>query len=200
MLDLGLVVADKNMDFALRGILMRHQALGIRQITWKTAVLPSHDGGVRSVGPDELNTFRHDRSHGIIMLDYEGSGADSDALALEAELDERVRRTWNDRAKAIVIEPELDIWLWGSNEAMRQVLDCEIPDVREWLHERGYTFGENDKPVRPKEAIQELLFEMKQPRSSVVYKELTSRLTLRRCKDPAFNRLKTTLQQWFPLA
>ena len=198
MLDLGLIVADKNMDFALRGILKRHKALGIRHpITFQTVPLPGRDGGVRTGGPEALDRLRGEVSHGIIMLDWEGSGADSKALDLEKELDHRLRQTWGNQAKAIVIEPELDVWIWGSSNAMNQSLNCEIPDIRVWLTERGYEFDRNEKPVRPKEAIESLLFELKEPRSSALYQEIISRISLARCVDPAFVRLKTTLRHWF---
>jgi hypothetical protein len=47
MKDLILVVADKNMHFALRGALNRPEALGIRPITVEFFVHPGRDGGVR---------------------------------------------------------------------------------------------------------------------------------------------------------
>jgi len=75
MLDLGLVVADKNMDFALRGILGRPPSLGIRPISYRTVLLPGRDGGVRTIGPEALARLRGEISHGIIMLDREGSSA-----------------------------------------------------------------------------------------------------------------------------
>ena len=197
MLDLGLVVADKNMDFALRGILARNESLEIRPITFQTVPLPGRDGGVRTGGPEALARDRGKVAHGIIMLDWEGSGADIDPLALEAELDNRLSETWGDRGKAIVIEPELDIWIWGSNNAMKQVLECQIPDLRAWLAGRGHRFDPNHKPNRPKEAIEDLLSELQVPRSSSLYQEITSKISLGRCVDPAFVRLKTTLQRWF---
>ena len=103
MLDLGLVVADKNMEFTVRGIFARPQALGIRKIDYRIVVHPWHDGGVRTDGPETLATLQGQVSHGIVMLDFEGSGADGDALSVEAELDDRLQMIWGDRAKAIVI-------------------------------------------------------------------------------------------------
>ena len=57
--------------------------------------------------------------HGLLVLDYEGSGTDlPDAQALETQLDVRLQGRWNDRAKTIVIEPELDVWVWGSDNTV----------------------------------------------------------------------------------
>lgn len=197
MLDLGLVVADKNMDFTLRGILARPEALGIRKIAYQIVVHPGHDGGVRTAGPETLATLQGKTNHGIVMLDLEGSGAEGDDYSVEAELDERLRAKWGHRAKAIVIKPELDAWVWGSDNAIRQVLDCSIIDIRGWLQSQGFEFSSDRKPARPKEAFQYLMDELKEPRSSANYKSITSKISLERCTDPAFLRFRTTLQSWF---
>ena len=139
MKDLALLVADKNMDFALRGILQRHESLGIRAVTYETQLHPGRDGGVRTSGPEILSLLRKQFSYGIIMLDWEGSGSDEDrASTLVNELDERLGQVWGDRAKAIVIEPELDAWVWGSDNVMAEVLGwSEDLPIREWLANKG---------------------------------------------------------------
>ena len=43
--DLIILVADKNMEFAVRGILTRLEALGIRDITYDLYVHPERDPG-----------------------------------------------------------------------------------------------------------------------------------------------------------
>ena len=123
MKDLVLLVADKNMDFALRGILARHKSLGIHVIAYEIEQHPGRDGGVRTTGPETLALLRDQFHHGLLLLDLEGSGADeADALSLEQGLNARLARTWGDRAKAIVIEPELDAWAWGSDNVMGVLL------------------------------------------------------------------------------
>lgn len=201
MKDLALLVADKNMDFAMRGILGHPERLGIRAVTPpKIIVHDRHDGGVRTTGPETLAAFRSEFGHGIVMLDLEGSGAGAmDAIDLENELDERLAKTWGDRAKSIVIVPELDVWAWGSDHAMAGVLGwSKDQKMRVWLGERGHAFYENQKPARPKDALTDLMFELREPRSSKLYQRLMERISLAKCVDPAFNRLKSALQTWFP--
>jgi hypothetical protein len=72
MKDLALLVADKNMDFAVRGILNRPRALGIRSVTYETRQHVNRDGGVRTSGPETLALLRQQFLHGIAMLDWEG--------------------------------------------------------------------------------------------------------------------------------
>ncbi len=63
MKDLILVVADKNMHFALRGALNRPEALGIRPITVEFLVHPGRDGGVRKGGAELLALKRSAASY-----------------------------------------------------------------------------------------------------------------------------------------
>ena len=46
MKDLALLVADKNMDFAMRGILNRARALGMRAVSYEIRQHVGRDGGV----------------------------------------------------------------------------------------------------------------------------------------------------------
>ena len=200
MKDLALIVADKNMDFALRGILSRIASLKIRSIEYETRVQVGRDGGVRTYGPDTLSLLHHRFYHGIIMFDWNGSGTEfENPSELEQDLDQRLEKTWGDRAKAIVIEPELDAWVWGSDNALREVLDWnEVPQIREWLETKGFVFHTHRKPIRPKNALNELMFKLKRPRSSALYEQVANKISLEKCVDPAFLRLKNTLQEWFP--
>ena len=200
MKDLVVLVADKNMEFAMRGILDRPKALGARPIDYKLIPHPQHDARVRTSGPEFLRGHNHQYWHGIIMLDWEGSGVDQDeSIELENELDARLGLLWGDRGKAIVIEPELDVWVWGSEKLMRQVLEWEQNiEIREWLAGQGHEFDRNGKPSRPKEALEDLMYKLGEPRSSMFYQKLTARQSLTKCVDPAFGRLRTTLRSWFP--
>ena len=116
MKDLMIVVADKNMEFALRGILGRANSLHIRPTDYEIEQYPGRDGGVRVSGPEFLAPSRDQFHHGIIMFDHDGCGAEGFLVEdLERELDVRLQPHWLDRAKSIVIQPEVDIWIWGSD-------------------------------------------------------------------------------------
>ena len=149
MVDLFLLVADKNAQFALRGALRRPKAFGVRKLDFECAVHSQRDGGVRKTGPDILRLTQRAASHAILMLDYEGSGAMCSATALEDALDERLAADWGTRAKAIVVEPELDVWMWGSDNVLETLLQWnQAAGLRPWLLERGFEFAENGKPTR----------------------------------------------------
>ncbi len=201
MKDLAVIVADKNMSFALRGLL-KHQAksLGIREIEFEIEPHPGHDGGVRSTGPATLARFHREFQHGIIMLDWEGCGTELAMPGLlEADLDARLHTTWGERARSIVVAPEIDAWMWGNDSLLKEILgwDRDQP-IRGWLRSRGFEFDDRGKPARPKEALGALMIALKRPRSSSIYESITARIGLRRCTDPAFGRLRATLRAWFP--
>ena len=200
MQDLVLLVADKNMHFALEGALQRPDALDIRPVEFKFDVHSGRDGGARKTGPQMLALRRRVFSHALLVLDFEGSGTKlADAGALEGELDDRLGKDWGTQDKAIVIEPELDIWMWGSDNLIETVIGRPSESgLRPWLRERGFEFDANDKPKRPKEALETVLLQTRQPRSSALYQSVASKISLRKCTDGAFQRLRHQLVTWFP--
>ncbi len=200
MQDLVLLVADKNAQFALRGALQRPQAMGIRRIEFDFRVHPGRDGGTRKTGPEILKLEKRRFRHAMLIRDFEGSGSEcTDAVSLEEHLDVRLNNTWHGCAKSIVIEPESDIWLWGSDNTMQQVLRWTAPiPIRTWLQNRGYNFNSEGKPERPKEAFEEVVRRCQLPRSSSLYEEITGKLSLKRCTDSAYHRLAAKLTEWFP--
>lgn len=200
MKDLVLLVADKNAQFALKGALGRPEALGIRPIEFEFRVHPGRDGGTRKTGPEVLALDRRRFQHGLLVLDFEGSGTDlPNAKALEAQLDGRLSAHWKEAAKSIVIEPELDVWVWGADNAVEAAIEWPVgKSVREWLRERGFAFEASGKPTRPKEALEAALRMPDLPRSSALYQTIAESIRLQRCGDEAFIRLRKKLIEWFP--
>lgn len=199
MKDLVIMVADKNMEFALKGALSRSIALGISDISYEFRVHMHRDGGVRTTGPDALALESRRFSHALLLLDFEGSGTHhDDPEDLEQELDDRLRNDWNNNAKSIVLYPEVDIWVWGADALLQEIYDWPLQiTIRQWLRDAGFEFDQNDKPKRPKEALEAIRKIHKQPRSSALYMNITERISLSRCRDTAFICLKNQLQAWF---
>ncbi len=200
MRDLVLLVADKNAQQLCDGAMSRPEAMGIRRVEWDIRVHVGRDGGVRKNGPAVLELERRFYSNALLLLDWEGCGAEvPEPAALERDLDERLQSVWGDRAKAIVVEPEIDIWAWGGDNAIAQVVGWrEAILIRAWLTGAGHGLSESGKPLRPKEALEAILRHLGLPRSSAVYRDLARRISLVRCSDPGFCRVRDVLRQWFP--
>lgn len=198
MKDLSILVADKTMEFMLRGGLERPQALGIRPITVDFRQHPNRDGGSRTTGARILALDHARFQHALLVLDHEGSGAHESAVDLEQRLDGELASVWGNRAKAIVIDPELDAWAWGADNMLAAVLAWPRSEgIREWLEGEGFIIHPSGKPQRPKEALEALFAECRLPRSAANYRKIAQRISLVRCEDGAFHRLSETLQRWF---
>ncbi len=181
------------------GALSRPPAMGIRPIRFKIWVHAGRDGGVRVSGAKMARTGKGQFDHALVIFDYEGCGDQAPVNEIERNIDSQLECDWEGNARAVVIAPEVDIWMWGNDNALGEVLRWqEGNSVREWLCERNWQFDANGKPLRPKEALEALRKHQREPRSSRFYEEIALKLSLRRCSDPAFIRLRDLLRAWFP--
>lgn len=107
MKDLVVLVADTNMQYALRGALARPEALGIRTVNFDFRTHMGRDGGARTTGAEMLALERRRFAYALLMFDLEGCGADPGQTAedLESALDEQLGVTWGAHAKSIAGGP-----------------------------------------------------------------------------------------------
>ena len=108
--DLIVLAADKDMAQTLRGILERPEALGIRKIDADVRVEEQHDPGCAQRGVTFLSIFSGQYRHGLLLFDHHGSWREKiRPLELQETLNRDFGRTgWENRARTIVIEPELE--------------------------------------------------------------------------------------------
>lgn len=199
--DLIVLVADRNMRAAVSGILIRPKALGIRQVTFDVLTHPQKDPGVLRHAHSFLRPFAGKHQHAVAMFDREGCGQERvNSIELEKEVESRLARNgWPANAAALVLDPELESWVWSDSPEVDTALGWvgRTPSLRQWLAERELLRENQAKPERPKEAMEAALRLVRKPRSSAIYHRLAEGVSLRRCSDPAFIKLKTTLQRWF---
>lgn len=200
--DLIFLVADKDIEATVNGLLRRPESLGIRRIHHQVYVHPHRDPGCRGQAHAFLRAFSNQYEHAIVMLDREGSGRESEeSTQIERNVEERLSRNgWDDRAATIALDPEVEIWVWSDSNEVDQVMGWtgRIPSLRDWLVEESYVDRASDKPSRPKEAFRGALKHVrKQPSSSLFFK-MAERVSVQRCNDRAFLKLKERLACWFP--
>ena len=203
MKDLVILVADKDLEFALKGLLARPEALGIRPVEKDIFIEPEHDPACALRGVDFLAKFSDQYRYGLLMFDHEGSGKEATPTqelqgGLNAEFDSSA---WGSgRARAIVLSPELETWIWSDSPHIEEVTGWRNrhPGLRHWLIWQDYLHGDEIKPSRPKEAFQAALREAKKPRSASLYEQIASMVSLSRCADTAFLELRRILSNWFP--
>lgn len=199
MQDLIVLVADKNMEMAVRGLLSRPEALGIRPVTFEIVCHSQRDPGVRRNASAFLQPYRSDSRYALVMFDRQGCGdEEKTAQQLEAAVQDQLDQSgWRDRSVVIVLDPELEVWVFTASSHVVKVLAGGDGDLWGQVVAR-YGGGVGRKPERPKEAVEEVLQRRGIPRSSALYYQLATRVSLKGCQDPAFHKFREALRRWFP--
>jgi hypothetical protein len=203
MKDLLVVAADKSMQQALKGLLARPQALGIREVEVDIYYHPQHDPACALRGVEFMSDWSDQYHHGLLMFDHEGSGREqTHPQELQKTLNEDFANSaWGERAKTVILCPELEVWVWSDSPHVSRVAGWGNGNrqLRSWLIEQEYLQEGESKPTRPKEAFQAALYESRTPRSSSLFLQLAENVSFERCSDTAFLEFKGILQKWFPL-
>lgn len=199
--DLAILVADKNMEATVVGLLTRAQSIGIRQISFDLSVHPEKDPGCLLRSHEFLRLFQKTCSYALVMFDLDGCGQSTATReSLEQDVENRLSKSgWSGRCAAIVLDPELEAWVWSDSPEVDRATGWtgRSPGLRGWLLDNGYLGQEGAKPNPPKEALESALRQVKKPRSSSIYGVLARSVGLGRCTDLAFAKFKSTLQNWF---
>lgn len=205
--DIVILVADKNTKFALIGLLSRNQSLKINPFTTDTVdifIHPEKDSGCLLHSHTFLRQFINRYAYSLVIFDRDGCGQEHlSRQQLEQNVESLLSQNgWEGRTSVIVIDPELEIWVWNESPHVDEILGWieRQPDLRTWLTQKGCLIDRKGKPNLPKEATEAALKEVRKPRSSSIYQQLAEKVSLKGCVDPAFSKLKKTLQNWFPLA
>jgi hypothetical protein len=198
--ELLVLCADRNIEFAVRGLLGRLAGVRLRAIRYDIYVHPERDPGCVNRSPEFLRPFAGSYSHALVLFDHAGSGREREAPeqveeSIEARLD---GQGWEGSA-AVAIAPELENWVWADSPHVPDVLGWKGPHgtLRQWLEARGFWPSGETKPTRPKEALEAVLRDRHKPRSSSIYLDLAGKVSLDRCTDRAFRKFRTTLLDWF---
>ena len=147
-------------------------------------------------------SFINDHECALVLFDKDGSGDEGvERLDIQIAVEEDLRRTgWEDRSKAIVIEPELETWVWSKSANVGRVLGWNegTSALRKWLCEHGLWPDGEAKPPDPKLALKRAMKEENCSPKAATFKELAKMVSLKMCEDPAFQEVRETLQGWFP--
>ena len=156
------------------------------------------DGWVRKYGVGTLRTQRHVYSHGLLIFDHQGCGDRRSGPEIEAELDDQLAANWGDQAKAIVIEPEVEAWLWGMTESLHAIPKLSGADLNQWLRSRHPW---PKKPVDPKDHLQALFRDYRAKYCGDNFRLVAQQASLndQHCLCRSYRRFVSILRTWFPL-
>ena len=199
--DLVVLVADADMAEAARGLPRRLESLGIGKLAWQVVTHAMHDPGCRVAAPVQQRSFQNDFKQAVVMFDHSGCGDPRPREVIQREVEDGLARNgWRNRAKAIVIEPELEAWVWSRSRHVPELLGWTAgdPTLRSWLEPNGLWRTGESKPIDPKGAMRRALRQMNLQPSARRFAELAGAVSLQRCSDPAFNEFARMLRKWFP--
>lgn len=209
MRDCLFLVADKNMEGMLKGFFSRssfHHALACGRFDFDTRqdLLVAHgqnDPGLFTRANEFLQPYASTHRHAIVIVDAEWDGSPG-GHAISQRLNEHlINAGWSDdRGCAVVIDPELENWVWQDSPHVCSALgfDDSYATLRSTLEAQGFWQASRAKPDRPKEAVEWVLRQAKKGRSSAIYQQLAARVTAQGCSDQAFHTLRNALLRWFP--
>ncbi len=190
-----MLVPDETVRKVIEALLERPQSLGISSVPQdqrKIIIDRQRDPGVYSRAHNFLRSNIQSYQYALVVFDREGCGQENRAAEeLQQEVKDRLEQNgWKGRCEIVVIDPELEVWVWTRSRHVADVLRITPEELDELLSE--------GKPVRPKETLEEILQRNRIPRSSDLYERLARQVSLRGCTDPAFQLLCETLRRWFP--
>jgi len=195
-------VADKNMEFGVRGLLSRPKALRVKEIDAEILVHPRRDPGCVHGAHDLLRPFANDYEHALVMFDRHGSGREAQSPdVLRGEVRGRLAAAgWGNRAEVILLDPELEVWVFSPSPHVEGCLGWNQGrgSLRGWARKQNLWPDGQQKPGDPRGTLDRILRHLGRPRSSALYKCIARRVSLQRCSDPAFATLSGTLSRWFP--
>ena len=199
--DLYVLVADLDMLQTMEKLLNRNAKLGIRPIKFAVAKHLYRDPGCRTNASQYLQGHIRDYQYALVMFDREGCGdyASREEIQHEVERD-LANNGWGGRSKAVVIDPELEIWVWTGSNHVPRILGWEggYEKLKAWLADEELWPSNCAKPPDPKKAMRAALRKGRRSVSAKLFGQLAKSTTLRHCQDSAFKELRDTLQLWFP--
>ena len=204
--DLFVLVADSQLQRTI-ATLLEHRllALEIGDISFEVQRHPGRDPGCRIDADSFLRHIQDNYRKVMVVFDFEGCGAsNTTAGELEGQLEQQIENAgWElDRVAVIVIEPELEAWLFGGTFShLEQAIGWSHPQpIQHWLVSGDHLSSGLVKPADPKAAMEALLLQAGRPRSSKLYADMAEKMSLVRCRDRAFQKFRATLQHWFPVS
>ena len=208
MRPLVFLVADKNMEFVLRGFFFGrqqwHRILGCALFDFKendiVRAVGQNDPGLFARASELLLPIRNRYRHAVVMIDADWGGSPGSAKIQKKMEDHFSNAGWHSENSLVLVhEPEIENWIWSDSPHTSSAMGWENwEQLREALETNQWLEPGSMKPSRPKEAAEWALRKKRIPRSSALYKKITAHISVNRCQDRAFRTLRETLKRWFP--
>jgi hypothetical protein len=223
--DIVWLIADLECRTALTGFLDRetfHLSLGCGEFLWDANqdVLRDEKGKDCGVWKNAHVLLRGKRTtyhHAIVLVDNAFGGSPG-PQRVEADILGNLQTVGWPRSdvEVIVLDPELEIWIWQRNPNVEQAFDYTgPPSLWNLLAERAVSPEhrlvnadpdrgllpawplEAAKPGDPKAVVEAVRDLCNSDPPSAIFNAITARVSVKGV-DPAFLKLRGTLRKWFP--
>ncbi len=202
---LVVLVPDADIEQSMKGLLTRTDSLKIAPVDFEVTRHVNRDNGCRSAAPAHLRPYLNTHRYALVVFDRHGCGSPGSRLEIQRDVEVDLKRNgWNERSKAIVIDPEIEAWIWSDSPAVARALGwgSDFPALRNWLASRSLWTSNRRKPQDPKSAMRKAMEEAgltkRVRRSPTKFHDLATSVDFSRCDDRAFVELLRTLRAWFP--
>jgi len=134
--DLLAFVADADLLAVMEEVLARPAELGAGAFTFKVDRHTGRDPGMVKDGPELVRMRKAEAERCVLIWDHQGSGWEARHTASESRIriiDKLERFTWKDCSDALVLEPELEEWLWRDPPSIARHLEVEPANFDAWV-------------------------------------------------------------------
>lgn len=208
MRDCMFYVADLSMAEAFKGFLLRekfHLSLGCGAFEFDplqdiARAKGKNDGGLWRHAGILLRGYLHTHHRLVVCLDRDFGGSPGQVQIRMDITEQLLVAGWQQKNFIVlVIDPELEQWIWQDSVHIEQALKHKSPpSLREALAASNQWPLGQDKPNNPKETLESLVDKnLRGDRSSSLYAKITSKVSPAHCSDPEFHALRRQLQVWF---
>lgn len=206
MKDLLLYVADADAQAFMNSLLNKPLALGILQITFDIERHPQRDSGMVQSGSELARMKKGKYQKALLIWDYHGSGRDhrQSPEQIRDEIQKKLDSyTWRENSSVTIFVPELEQWLWYSENALISHCGISADQLNTWLVDCYDKLGRAIdvlKAEQPKELFEYVMRERLRrtisPRDFAEIGKLASVNGLMACES--FRSVVDVLQTWFP--
>lgn len=206
MKDLLIYVADADAQAFMNSLLNRPLALGIRDITFDVERHPQRDSGMIQSGSELARMQKGRYQKALLTWDHHGSGRDhkqSPAQVCDEIQNKLNAYSWRDNSAVVIFVPELEQWIWYSENALIAYCGISSDQLNRWLADRSEKRGRAIdvlKAEQPKELFEYLMRDRLKrtisPRDFAGIGKLAGVNGLMECES--FRAIVDILRAWFP--
>ncbi len=204
MKDLIVTVADGHQEKVMEALLPRIPiASQTSGFSFDIIKNPGKDSGSYNDSHELLRPFINQYRYALALFDFEGTGVENlSPEQIETNVRELLNNNgWLNRNAVIVIQPELENWMWMDNPNVAQAIGWEKEiSLYEWAKQEGLIREGRSKPDRPKEVMEKALRLSGTPLSASIYGKIAGKVSYNRCEDISFRQLIQQIKNWFPLS